>query len=169
MIAKSRFTASSSKPVPDPTVKTEFETVGEAADTDAAAAKEEIRGEARALEGPVGVADTGVATAEEETCVGARALGVDPIEAADTDAAAAEEETCGEARALGSPVEVADTDAAEGEETCAFGKAAAADTSFGQTAAADTEDVARPLDDAVDAPETLRTLCEEDAPTLGLG
>ena len=143
MIAKSRFTASSSKPVPEPTVKTEFETVGETADTDSAAAKEETRGEACALG--------------------------DPIEAADTDAAAAEEETCGEARALGSPVEVADTDAAEGEETCAFGKAAAADTSFGHTAAADTEDVARPLDDAVDAPETLRTLCEEDAPMLGLG
>jgi hypothetical protein len=139
MIAKSRFTASSSKPVPEPTVKTEFETVGETADTDAAAATGE-----------------------------ARALG-DPIEAADTDDAAAEEETCGEACALGSPVEVADTDAAEGEETCAFGKAAAADTSFGQTAAADTEDVARPLDDAVDSPETLRTLCEEDAPMLGLG
>jgi hypothetical protein len=68
---------------------------------------------------------------------------------------AAEEETCGEARALESPVEVA----AAIEETCTFGKAAAADTAFGQTAAADTED----------APETLRTLCEEDAPALGLG
>ena len=122
MIAKSRFTASSSKPVPEPTVKTEFESVGEAADTDAAAAKEETRGEARALEGPVGVADTGAA-AEEDTCGEARALG-DPIEAADTDAVAAEEETCGEARALGGPDDAADTDAAAAEEeTCGEARA----------------------------------------------
>jgi hypothetical protein len=140
----------------------------EAVDTDAAA-EDETCEEARALGGSVEAADSdAAAAAEEETSGEACALG-GPFTATDTDAAAVEEETCGEACALGNPVEVADTDAAEGEETCAFGKAAAADTSFGQTAAADTEDVARPLDDAVNAPETLRTLCEEDAPMLGLG
>ena len=59
--AKSRFTASSSKPVPEPTVKTEFETVGEAAVTDAAAAEEETCGETRTLGGPVEAAGTDVA------------------------------------------------------------------------------------------------------------
>ena len=107
MIAKSRFTASSSKPVPEPTVKTEFETVG----ADAAAAEEETSAEARALGDLVEAADTDAAAAEEETSVGARALG-DLVEAADTDAAATEEETCAEARALGVPVEEVETDAA---------------------------------------------------------
>ena len=93
MIAKSRFTASSSKPVPDPTVKTEFDNVGEAADTDAAAAEEVTCGEARALGGPVEAADTDAA-AEEVTCVEARAL-ADPVGVADTDAATTEEEICG--------------------------------------------------------------------------
>jgi len=116
MIAKSRFTASSSKPVPEPTVKTEFETVGEAADTDASTAEDV---EARARGDPIEAADTDAAAAEEETCVEARALeGL--VETADSDAAA-EEETCGEARALGSPVEAADTDvAAAGEDTSRF-------------------------------------------------
>ena len=106
--AKSRFTASSSKPVPEPTVKTEFETVGEAADTDASAAEDV---EARALEDPVEAADTDAAAAEEETCGETRMLG-GPVEAASIDAAAAVEETCGEARTLGGPVEAAGTDVA---------------------------------------------------------
>ncbi len=107
MIIKSRSTASSSKPVPEPTVKTEFDTVGEAADTEAAATEDV---EARALGGPVEAADTDAA-AEEKTCGEARALG-DPVEAADTGVAAAEEE----ARALEGAVEAAHTDVAAAEE-----------------------------------------------------
>jgi hypothetical protein len=105
MISKSRLTASSSKPVPQPTVNAlveiadETETIGEALELGRAAANTPGTDGEDAQEG----------SAEE----------------ADTDVAAAEEETCGE------------------------------DRTQGEAAVAD--------------PETRRVLCEEDAPTLGLG
>ncbi len=140
MIAKSRFTASSSKPVPQPTVKTEVEAVGEARPLGTSAANDRgTEGGARAIGGPVEAADTDAVAAIEKTCGEACALLGDPVEEADTDAAA-EKKTCGEARAQGEaleaavadapaaaakdvearargdPVEAADTDTAEAEE-----------------------------------------------------
>ena len=102
------------------------------------------------------VAETDAAVAEEEEICGeARAQDREDgrVEAADTDVAAAEEEACGEARALGSPVEEADTDVAAAEEETR-GEARSHGGAFKA---------------AIDDPETWRSLCEEEAPALGLG
>jgi len=95
MISKSRLTASSSKPAPEPTVNALVE-ISEEAETNG-----------RALE-----LDGAAANTPE---VEARAPG-DPVDAANTAAAAAEEVTCGEACALGESLETADTDAAAAEK-----------------------------------------------------
>ena len=103
MISKSRLTASSSKPVPQPTVNAlveEAETIGKALELGRAAANTPVTDGEDAQEGSAEEADTDVAAAEKEACGEACALG-GPVETADTDAATVEEETFGEARTQG--------------------------------------------------------------------
>ena len=104
MISKSRLTASSSKPVPQPTVNAlveEAETIGKALELGRAAANTPVTDGEVAQDSAEEAAD--VAAAEEEACGEARALG-GPVETADTDAATVEEETFGEARTQGETV-----------------------------------------------------------------
>jgi hypothetical protein len=106
MISKSRLTASSSKPVPRPTINAlveiaeEAETIDNALELGSAVANTPGTDGEDAQEGSAEEADTDVAAAKEEACGEARARG-DPVETADTDAATAEEETFGEARTQG--------------------------------------------------------------------
>ena len=102
MISKSRLTASSSKPVPQPTVNAlveEAEAIGKALELGRAAANIPVT-DGEVAQDSAEEADTDVAAAEEEACGEARALG-GPDETAGTDAATVEEETFGEARTQG--------------------------------------------------------------------
>ena len=113
IIIKSRLTASSSKPVPEPSVSVEVRALpgtrifGRAA-ANAPGTEEEATALIDAVEE---VDDSDAANAVEVAHDEARALR-NPVEALNTDVDAAEEETCGEAREQAESVKAADTEAA---------------------------------------------------------